>query len=148
MELHGVTCLFVNTTSEILGSWYGHIHIADCLEIGAHRPCQPAFSERRTRVFSQEKPAGNVLCNGMQFIHQLVICTACPCDFTRYILCCYLITTGKRAKEKRIMLKKFIIRHSAILLSASLFIGQLSANIACSGPYYQPKVPSQLLKSR
>ena len=46
------------------------------------------------------------------------------------------------------MLKKFIIRHSAILLSAALFIGQLSANIGCSGPYYQPKVPSQLLKSR
>ena len=40
------------------------------LENSAHRPCQSAFSKRRTRVFSQEKLTGNVLCNGMQFIHQ------------------------------------------------------------------------------
>lgn len=44
------------------------------------------------------------------------------------------------------MLKKFIIRHSAALMAAVLFIGQLSANLACDGPYYQPKVPAQLLK--
>lgn len=46
------------------------------------------------------------------------------------------------------MLKKFIIRHSAILLSAALFMGQLFANFACEGPFYQPKVPAQLLKNR
>ena len=46
------------------------------------------------------------------------------------------------------MLKKFIIRHSTTLLSAALFIGQLSTNTACSGPFYQPKVPAQLLKRR
>lgn len=46
------------------------------------------------------------------------------------------------------MLKKFIIRHSAMLLSAALFVGQISTNFACAGPYYQPKVPAQLLKSR
>lgn len=44
------------------------------------------------------------------------------------------------------MLKKFILRHSAVLMAAVLFIGQLSANLACDGPYYQPKVPKQLLK--
>ncbi len=46
------------------------------------------------------------------------------------------------------MLKKFITRHSTMLLSAALFIGQVSANFACSGPFYQPKVPAQLLKNR
>lgn len=46
------------------------------------------------------------------------------------------------------MLKKFIIRHSTMLLSAAIFVGQLSTNIACIGPFYQPKVPAQLLKNR
>ncbi len=44
------------------------------------------------------------------------------------------------------MLKKFIIRHSVMLLSAALVVGKASANLACDGPFYQPKVPQQLLK--
>lgn len=44
------------------------------------------------------------------------------------------------------MYEKFLLRHGAAVLAFVLFIGQLSANVACKGEYYQPKVPKQLLK--
>jgi len=44
------------------------------------------------------------------------------------------------------MLKKFVTRYGTALVTAALFIGQLSANLACDGPFYQSKVPAQLLE--
>lgn len=46
------------------------------------------------------------------------------------------------------MLKKFIMRHSQAFLAMALFVGQVSANLACKNKYYQPKVPAQLLKNK
>lgn len=46
------------------------------------------------------------------------------------------------------MYKKFMLRHGASVLALVLFIGQLSASVACKGEYYQPKVPEQLLKQK
>lgn len=44
------------------------------------------------------------------------------------------------------MLKKLITRYGHVFAAVTLLVGQLSANLACSGPYYQPEVPKQLLK--
>lgn len=44
------------------------------------------------------------------------------------------------------MLKNFVLRYSHIILTVALFVGNISANLACRGNFYQPKVPQQLLK--
>lgn len=44
------------------------------------------------------------------------------------------------------MLKKLISSYGHVFAAVTLLVGQLSANLACSGPYYQPEVPVQLLK--
>ena len=44
------------------------------------------------------------------------------------------------------MLKKLISRYGHVFAAVTLLVGQLSANLACDGPFYQPKVPAQLLK--
>lgn len=43
-------------------------------------------------------------------------------------------------------MKKLLAKASTIFLGAVLFVGQLSANAACLGEYYQPEVPAQLKK--
>lgn len=44
------------------------------------------------------------------------------------------------------MLKKFFARFGVAFAAAALFIGQISANLPCDGPFYQPKVPEKLIK--
>lgn len=44
------------------------------------------------------------------------------------------------------MLKSFSLKFGYIFAAAVLLIGQISANLACSGPFYQEKVPEQLKK--
>lgn len=41
--------------------------------------------------------------------------------------------------------KRFVQRHGHAVLAFLLFIGQLSAGLACKGDFYQPEVPEQLL---
>ncbi|MBQ3510606.1 MAG: cyclic lactone autoinducer peptide [Peptococcaceae bacterium] len=44
------------------------------------------------------------------------------------------------------MLKILISHYGHAFAAFTLFVGQLSANLACDGPFYQPEVPKQLLK--
>ena len=41
------------------------------------------------------------------------------------------------------MLKKHAMK---VVASAALYTGSKTANTACYGPYYQPKMPAKLLK--
>lgn len=43
-------------------------------------------------------------------------------------------------------MKKLLAKASTMFLGAVLFVGQLSANVACFGEYYQPEVPAKLKK--
>lgn len=43
-------------------------------------------------------------------------------------------------------MKHFITKLSTAFLACVLFVGQLSANLACFGDYYQPEVPAELKK--
>lgn len=45
-------------------------------------------------------------------------------------------------------MKAFFLKYSSLLMAAVLFVGQLSTNVACSGEYYQPKVPEKMLKRK
>ena len=49
-------------------------------------------------------------------------------------------------KKGATMLKNLITRYGHVFAAVTLLVGQLSANLACSGPFYQPEVPKQLLK--
>ncbi len=42
--------------------------------------------------------------------------------------------------------KRIMLRYGSSILALVLFVGQLSANVACKSDFYQPKVPKQLLK--
>lgn len=53
---------------------------------------------------------------------------------------------SKTKKEGIKMLKKFFARFGVAFAAAALFIGQISANLPCDGPFYQPKVPEKLIK--
>lgn len=46
------------------------------------------------------------------------------------------------------MLKKLVAKYGHVFAAVTLLVGQLSANLACSGPFYQPEVPEQLLKEK
>lgn len=41
-------------------------------------------------------------------------------------------------------MKKLIAKVTTSFLALTLFIGQLSTNLACVGDYYQPEVPQSL----
>lgn len=43
-------------------------------------------------------------------------------------------------------MKKFLTKTTSAFLAFTFFVGQLSANMACWGDYYQPEVPAELKK--
>ena len=44
------------------------------------------------------------------------------------------------------MLKKLIIQSAKILAVLALAVGTISGQVACSGAYYQPKMPEKMKK--
>lgn len=45
-------------------------------------------------------------------------------------------------------MKTLFLKAEGALMQAVLRIGQMSTNVACVGPCYQPKVPEKMLKNK
>lgn len=43
-----------------------------------------------------------------------------------------------------LLMKKILIKIGSVFTSVVLLVGTLSANVACVGPFYQPKVPEKM----
>lgn len=43
-------------------------------------------------------------------------------------------------------MKKLFFRFGSCFIALILFLGSVSVNGACQGPYYQPKVPEKMRK--